>query len=71
MQLFGILPSCVVVWSRVPGSHVVARQLIAISHMTKLISLQFVKPTSRAAEMIYSVLIQITVHRKIMSTCHK
>ncbi|WP_150705526.1 IS110 family transposase, partial [Pseudomonas fluorescens] len=44
MQLFGNMPSCVVVMEACAGAHFVARQLAAMGHTAKLISPQFVKP---------------------------
>jgi transposase len=44
MQLFGNVPSCIVVMEACAGAHFVARQLAAMGHTAKLISPQFVKP---------------------------
>lgn len=44
MRLFGNLPACTVVMEACAGAHFVARQLMAMGHMAKLISPQFVRP---------------------------
>lgn len=43
MQLFGNVPSCIVVMEACAGAHFVARQLAAMGHTAKLIFPQFVK----------------------------
>ena len=44
MRFFGNLPVCIVVMEACAGSHIVARELIAMGHQAKLISPQFVRP---------------------------